>query len=212
MNRLTATILLITAMRLSAQTPQEPSDLTRLRESWQRALQQAAAPLDKKYLDALTALKLRYTKEGKLQEALAIDTEMKALASRAQASQPLAIEAAAPVRHKWAILERSNFATAKQQAEKKGVKLPMLKTEADQSSFMRFFKTRQNAAAWLDASFDAETQKWVWGDGTPITYFNWAESHPVQTKGAAIEILSKDGTWRSTDPGRGLETVVDERK
>lgn len=55
----------------------EPTDLTKLRESWQRAVQQATAPLDKKYVDALALLKVRYTKEGKLEDALAVDNELK---------------------------------------------------------------------------------------------------------------------------------------
>jgi hypothetical protein len=57
----------------------EPVDLTKLRESWQRARQQAIAPLDKKYLDALAILKTKFTKAGQLDEALAIDSEIKKL-------------------------------------------------------------------------------------------------------------------------------------
>lgn len=71
----------------AAQNPGEPTDLTKLRESWQRAIQQANAPLDKKYEEALTAMKTRYTKDGKLQEALAVDNELKMLASGASSPQ-----------------------------------------------------------------------------------------------------------------------------
>ena len=67
----------------SAQEPPDPADLIKLRDSWQRAVQQANAPLDKKYEEALIAMKTRFTKEGKLQEALAVDNELTMLASRA---------------------------------------------------------------------------------------------------------------------------------
>lgn len=60
----------------------EPTDLTKLRESWLRAVQQATTPLDKKYVDALSLLKVRYTKEGKLEDALVVDNELKQIASR----------------------------------------------------------------------------------------------------------------------------------
>lgn len=62
-----------------AQTITDPPELTQLREGWQRATRQATAPLDKRYRDSLTALKLRFTREGKLNEALAIDAELKEL-------------------------------------------------------------------------------------------------------------------------------------
>lgn len=75
------------AVLAAAQAPSEPTDLTKLRESWQRAIQQANAPLDKKYEEALAAMKTRFTKEGKLQEALAVDNELKMLASRASSPQ-----------------------------------------------------------------------------------------------------------------------------
>jgi hypothetical protein len=75
------------AVLAAAQTPSEPTDLTKLRESWQRAIQQANAPLDKKYEEALAAMKIRFTKDGKLQEALAVDSELKMLASRASSPQ-----------------------------------------------------------------------------------------------------------------------------
>ena len=55
----------------------EPEDLARLRESWQRAKQQVTAPLDRKYVESLQSLKLRLTKAGNLEHALAVDTELK---------------------------------------------------------------------------------------------------------------------------------------
>lgn len=187
----------------------EPADLSKLRESWQRAVQQATAPLDKKYVDALSLLKVRYTKEGKLEDALAVDAELKEIASRSSSAR----EPGEKVRHKWQMGSRTDFENAKKQAEAANGTLPRLKTEDDQKSFMKFFsKASPKGAAYLDAHFDEASQKWMWGDGTPITYFNWADKQPVMVKGGGIEIFGADGTWRVTSLGRALETVMDVAK
>ena len=57
----------------------EPQDLTKLKDSYKLAVERAIEPLEQKYLSELEKLKLRYTKDGKLQEALAVDAEIKAL-------------------------------------------------------------------------------------------------------------------------------------
>jgi hypothetical protein len=62
----------------SAQTT-EPTELQRLTAQWQKAREQATAPIDKKYLDALTAMKLALTKQGNLEGALAVDARIKSL-------------------------------------------------------------------------------------------------------------------------------------
>ncbi len=73
--RILAILLSITAIanQLHAQTPVEPNDLVSLRESWNRARTSAVVPIDKKYEDALVAMKDRYTKQGNLQSAIAVD-------------------------------------------------------------------------------------------------------------------------------------------
>lgn len=73
--------LSLTVVALHAQTPAEPEDLSKLRISWQRAVTDATAPLNKKYLDALTVMKQRYTKEGNLEAALKVDAEIKSLSA-----------------------------------------------------------------------------------------------------------------------------------
>jgi len=67
---------------------EEPKDLVSLRASWQRAREQALSPLDKKYAEALSALKIRFTKEGNLEAALAVDGELKGLQGTAEPAQP----------------------------------------------------------------------------------------------------------------------------
>lgn len=58
------------------QTPSEPEELLDLRGSFERARTAALLPLEEKYMDALTALKDRFTKRGDLQGALAVQAEM----------------------------------------------------------------------------------------------------------------------------------------
>lgn len=213
MNTLKFTSLLLSfvACAAFAQTGSEPTDLTKLRESWQRAVSQATSPLDKKYIEALEVMKARFTKDGKLQEALAVDAEIKAMSARQSSTSP--VSSSERVRHKWVMGSRTDFESAKKQAAADQKSLPMLKTEEDQKSFMKFFgKAAPKGAAWLDARYDEAAMRWVWGDGTPITNFNWAEGQPAMTKGAGIEILGSDGTWRSTTLGRALESVLDDPK
>lgn len=109
----------------TAQTHVEPTDLTKLRESWQRAVQQATAPLDKKYVDALALLKARYTKEGKLEDALAVDNELKQIASRSAVPSEIASSGRDPTKNqaekvllasKWLYYERSGRGQARGRA------------------------------------------------------------------------------------------------
>lgn len=59
-----------------AKTEKEPVELTQLREQWQRARTQAIEPIDKKYVQMLEEQKLRFTKAGKLEEAVALKAEI----------------------------------------------------------------------------------------------------------------------------------------
>ena len=68
-----------------AQTPADPAELTNLRQNWKRATLQVTDPLDKKYVEALSALKMRFTKAGKLEEALAVHAELKKFEKAADA-------------------------------------------------------------------------------------------------------------------------------
>jgi hypothetical protein len=206
-------LLLVLVASIQAQSPPEPADLTELRQSWKRAVSQATAPLDRKYADALQQMKTRYTKEGKLHEALTVDNELKLLTSRESTQQGTGTNTSDRVRHQWSLGAKSDFNTARKLAETEGKRLPMLKTEDDQKSFMKFMSTLlPKPVAWLDARFDEASLTWVWGDGTPLTYTNWADKQPNITTGAVIQISGTDGTWGSTTPGRVIDTVLDDPK
>ncbi len=58
-----------------------PPELTSLRESWQNARKRATDPVDKKYLEALKSMKEQFVKSGKLEEALAVDVEIKKISA-----------------------------------------------------------------------------------------------------------------------------------
>ena len=66
----------------------EPRRLILLRENWQRAVERATTPLNKKYKEELTKLKLKYTKSGDLKAALAVDAELKRLTENTAPSAP----------------------------------------------------------------------------------------------------------------------------
>jgi hypothetical protein len=72
---------ILVAASLLADDAKAPKELLSLKESWTRARKQATEPIDKKFEDALTAMKQRFTKAGDLEAALAVDSELKALAS-----------------------------------------------------------------------------------------------------------------------------------
>lgn len=83
MKKITTILLLfIASFQLAlGQTASEPSELTSLREYWKKAREQVTAPLDKKYIQSLEALKLKYTKDGKLKEALTVEAELTSIHS-----------------------------------------------------------------------------------------------------------------------------------
>ncbi len=62
-----------------SQAPQatDPAELTRLREGWKRAKEQANSPIDRKYVEALKELKTQLTKAGNLEGALWVEAELK---------------------------------------------------------------------------------------------------------------------------------------
>lgn len=83
------TLLLASAQLLAviAMAADPPRELTSLKESYLKARQQALAPIDKKYVDALTSLKTRFTKEGNLAAALEIDEELKSVSASSTPSR-----------------------------------------------------------------------------------------------------------------------------
>lgn len=88
MHRLAISVTIILGLLGFAASAEDPRELVSLRESYQKAREQALSPLDKKYVDALTALKTRFTKEGNLEAALAVDSEIKSISSSSSASTP----------------------------------------------------------------------------------------------------------------------------
>jgi len=63
-----------------------PKELLALQDSYANAKSQALAPLEKKYVEALQVLLKRYTQEGRLQDALVVDTTLKTIAGQNGAS------------------------------------------------------------------------------------------------------------------------------
>lgn len=71
--------LALIALIVPALSAAEPDKLLKLRSSYDAALSRATAPLQRTYLQELEKLKDEYTRAAKLQEALAVDEEIKRL-------------------------------------------------------------------------------------------------------------------------------------
>jgi hypothetical protein len=57
----------------------EPAELVKLRVAWQRSVSQVTAPLNDRYCGALVKMKTDFTRAGNLEDALAVDAEIKAV-------------------------------------------------------------------------------------------------------------------------------------
>ena len=88
MRRLFLFILLHSTLAHSQQTASEPTDLVILRANWNKARNQAVAPIDQKYLKALEALKLTFTRDGKLKEALLVEAEIESISASLGSKSP----------------------------------------------------------------------------------------------------------------------------
>lgn len=66
----------------------EPVELQSLREGWQRAIRQATDPVNRRYRESLEIMRIRFTREGKLDEALAVVAEIKKLEAPPKESEP----------------------------------------------------------------------------------------------------------------------------
>ena len=213
MKHITTSVLLIgfAVTILRAETPAE-RELKLLQDQRDKAIAIASEPINRKYQAALEQLLRRATQSNDLETALKIKQELGTPATSAATSTER-------THHKWVRASRTDFDGAKKQAEAAKGHLPMLKTEADQKSFMTSFSKPPNGAAWLDLEYDDATQRWVWADGTPLTYSNWAKSEPLRNnKGIGVQIFGvafpggAAGTWTTTERGRALETVIDVAK
>ncbi|MDA7619006.1 hypothetical protein N8655_00175 [bacterium] len=71
-----------------AQQAEGPRELKVLTSQYERAVEKAVEPLTAKYLAALEKLKSKFTKEQKLEQALAVDAVIKKLASANKLSGP----------------------------------------------------------------------------------------------------------------------------
>ncbi len=60
----------------------EPAKLVKIRADWQRSVNRITAPLNKKYREELEKMKLEFTRANNLEDAIAVDTEIKNLDER----------------------------------------------------------------------------------------------------------------------------------
>jgi len=87
-----------------------PDDLVSLRNIYTDSAARATDPLSGKYIGALEAMRLRYTQLGKLEEAVAVDQELKMRTAMLEASSPKSplakIDTARLAELKWRMPEK----------------------------------------------------------------------------------------------------------
>jgi len=75
--KIALTLLLNAVIPVMLLHAEAPVELIQARESYQKAKDQALAPVERRYLESLIALRKRFTQKGDLEGALAIDAEIK---------------------------------------------------------------------------------------------------------------------------------------
>jgi hypothetical protein len=69
----------VSAQSSSTALKNDPAELSQLRSNWKKAAEQAIDSVNKKYLEALLALKAKFAKEGKLDQVIRVDNEIRIL-------------------------------------------------------------------------------------------------------------------------------------
>ncbi len=88
-------ILAFTLLTLSLSAV-EPERLTKMRGSYEAAMTKATAPIQKTYIAELEKMKMEFTKSGKLEEALAVEQEIRKLIPEAAPAPVMPDKVASP--------------------------------------------------------------------------------------------------------------------
>ncbi len=167
-----------------------------LRQSWSKARNTAVAPIDQKYEDALVAMKDRYTKQGNLQAAIAVDaaiTRLKGGSTSAEAPPTIAPPpiAVIPATTKLAV-----------------------KTKHDLEKFMEgtTWELTKNGKHWDNAEFKPRGKLYYQKDRT----WSATERRKIIMQGF-VATLSEDLTtfdvsWGETGPLVGILKKKEEQK
>ena len=161
---------------LSGQPPTAPElkDLSSLRESWQRARKQATEPIDKKYLEALDALKQRFTNAAQPDAALAVDREIKRLTG---CSEPPATPSdgtpkpeAARERYRLVLVrDLHTWEEANWTCKAMGAQLAWFTNRTELESLKELNGGDDTLEAWVGGSRTLDPPgKWIWPDGSKV--------------------------------------------
>jgi hypothetical protein len=194
---------------LSGQTPTkpEPKELSNLRESWQRARNQATAPIDQNYLAELDALKKRLTTAGQPDAALAVDQEIKHLnlrsAPTATPSDAAPNPQAADQRYSFfVVMDRRTWEEADWTCKQMGGQLAWFTNRTELESIKKFSGDDPAAEAWVGASRTPQPPgQWVWADGSrvPAEIVNLIGSRDLP--GRPVLCLTLSNAALRADPG-----------
>lgn len=161
------------------------SELATRRTRYQKDIQEILTPIQARFVEELEKLQALYTKRGQLESALEIREELNAAKSLSSSSPPKSQVLLRPkdsVEHRGKYYKIFNTFLSWPEARDKCVELGgQLATvkNADENEFILALASRASSDSfWLGATDEASEGNWVWVDGTPVTFTNWAPEQP----------------------------------
>lgn len=105
-----------------------------------------------------------------------------------------------------------SWTEARAQCEHMGGRLAIVTSKEQNETLAKLVQEAGKADAWLGATDEVTEGSWVWIDGSPLTYSNWAPGQPNNKKGVENYLLlmaTLKGQWadqpnRSTDHKPGF--------
>lgn len=110
-------------------------------------------------------------------------------------------------RHAYKRIRCEDWEDAQTQAAAKGAYLVTISDEMEQKWLQTVFGGRPS---WIGLNDTAEEGQWVWDNGEPLTYTNWALQEPNDTSIGDEDyvILVPSGKWQSFGPGHDGISLV----
>ena len=110
-------------------------------------------------------------------------------------------------RHAYKRIRCEDWEDAQTQAAAKGAYLVTISDEMEQKWLQTVFGGRPS---WIGLNDTAEEGQWVWDNGEPLTYTNWALQEPNDTSIGDEDyvILGPSGKWQSFGPGHDGISLV----
>ena len=77
-----------------------------------------------------------------------------------------------------AFAEQVNYYQAKEDCERRGMALAMVRSKEDEADLMKAIRAYPGFVAWLGATDEGHEGDWRWPNGDGLSYKNWAPGQP----------------------------------